>query len=247
MLWAGLRPSAGRSTGHAEDPAAQKSSSRRPRRRPRSATAPTGCRARRRTCARRSWAPSGPGRIEELRHAWELNELKPDLGVAARRRRPDRALEADLGRRRGPGDPGGAGRDPRRRLRGAAARPRSREQPDLRVALLRRGGARQAQPRPGGASCCASCRPPPSRRCGRPANTPIGASASAPTARGILSAGGRESRRRGNDSTYCPVQALGNLLYMQTCKTWVGGWDTAGCKGRLDHVARWTGGRCVAD
>ena len=44
---------------------------------------PRACRRRSRTCARPSWAPSDPGRIEELRHAWELNELKPDLGVAA--------------------------------------------------------------------------------------------------------------------------------------------------------------------
>ena len=34
--------------------------------------------------------------------------------------------------------------------------------------------------------------------------------------------------------TYGPVQGLGNLLYMQRCKAWVGGGGLAGCKGRLD-------------
>ena len=139
MLWTGFAPispahaqaaqketdqpkkAAGRRRGRPRDPLRQRAS----------------CRARWRTCARRSWPPCGSGRIEDLRHAYELNELKPDLGVD-RRRRPGRALEADLGRRRGPRDPGRAGRDPRCRLRRAAARPRPREQPDLRLALLRR-------------------------------------------------------------------------------------------------------------
>ena len=37
------------------------------------------------------------GRIDELRHAWELNELKPDLGVAPADWRSNCALEAYLG------------------------------------------------------------------------------------------------------------------------------------------------------
>ena len=127
------------------------------------------------------------GKIEELRHAYELNELKPELGPRAGRR-SGRALEEDLGRRRGPRGAGGAGRDPGGRLRGAAARPRSREQPHLRLALLRRGAARTSSRPPSRSSCCGWCRRRRPRRCCRPVNIPIGGWRSAPMAPGTPSA-----------------------------------------------------------
>ena len=75
----------------------KKAASRLRRRRSRSATAPSGCRARSQDMREAILSAVRSGRIEELRHAWELNELKPDLGVAPAGRRSDRAMEADLG------------------------------------------------------------------------------------------------------------------------------------------------------
>ena len=143
------RPSPGACAGHAKEADQPKKAA---------AGAPAGardplrqrasCRAR---CADMREAILGAvdsGRIEELRHAWELNELKPDLGVELAGGDPVAHWKQISGDGEGREILAALGRDPRRRLRRAAARPRPGEQPDLRVALLRRGAARQAHAPP---------------------------------------------------------------------------------------------------
>ena len=83
------------------------------------------------------------GRIEELRHAYELNELKPELGRGAGRR-SRRLLEENLGRRRGPARYWRRSPDPGGRLRQPCRSAGTWKTTDLRVALFRRGAAGEA-------------------------------------------------------------------------------------------------------
>ena len=132
------------------------------------------------------------GRIEELRHAWELNELKPDLGVAS-------VSDPIAHWKQISGD--GEGREILAALAeileaGYVVLPLGPDLENNRLyvwpyfaevpldKLSPAAGGRAAAPRAAGGR---------QGHADRPASTRTGASSSAPTARGILSAGARKS------------------------------------------------------
>ena len=131
------------------NPTAQKSSRRGPRPTSRSAMARAELPAPVAEMREAILAAVQSGKIEELRHAYELNDLKPELGPEPVRR-SCRHWKKVSGDGEGREVLAALRRDPGSGLRGAAARPGPGEQPPLHLAVFRRGAPAASSPRPAG-------------------------------------------------------------------------------------------------